>query len=235
MSDETLVADPEVAVKRACGLIVYLDYTVFDGIATLEKTCEKAFGAVGVTVDKSVFVRSLFGAKMVPSINALVGAGSETKAETVLASIVSAMDKAIETSPPNPAVVDVCKKAIETGCKIIFVTSRAMNVVEARLEALDLADGLVFRADRSDRFGEYSADSWIRAARMIRLNPRHCTAIASSALSVRQAIVAGMRTAAVTNPLINFQDFTGADFISAGNDHDTIVSSVMEILLSQLN
>ena len=70
---------------------------------------------------------------------------------------------------------------------------------------------------------------------MIRLNPRHCTAIASSALSVRQAIVAGMRTAAVTNPLINFQDFTGADFISAGNDHDTIVSSVMEILLSQLN
>ena len=46
---------------------------------------------------------------------------------------------------------------------------------------------------------------------------------------------AAVRTAAVTNPLINFQDFTGADFISAGNDHDTIVSSVMEILLSQLN
>ena len=235
MSDETLVADPEVAVKRACGLIVDLDYTVFDGIATLEKTCEKAFGAVGVTVDKSVFVRSLFGSKMVPAITALVGSGSETKVESVLASIVSAMDKAIETSTPNAAVVDVCKKTIEMGCKIIFVTSRAMNVVEARLEALDLADGLVFRSDRSDRFGEYSADSWIRAARMIRLNPRHCTAIASSAQSVRQAIVAGMRTAAVTNPLINFQDFTGADFTSAGNDHDTIVNSIMDIVLSQLN
>ena len=235
MSDETLVQEPETAVKRACGLIVDFDYALIDGIVTLEKTCVKAFGAAGVNVDQAMFARRIFGQRAMQTVNALVGSAADPNAESVMSTITSEMDKAVEKASPNAAVMAICKKTIEEGGQVIFVTSRSVSVVEQKLEALGLQDSLVFKADRCDRFGEYPLDSWARAARMLRLNPRYCTAVAASAMSARQAMVAGMRTAVFTPALISFQDFSGVDVSADGYDADTLVGMVMELVNSRLN
>lgn len=233
MSDEEMVQDSETAVKRACGLVIDFDYTVVDGIGILEKVCAKLLGSAGVNVTPSVFARSLFGAKAVSAVHALLGAGSATTSEAVLASLSPAMDKAIENAPVNATVLAVCNQATEQGIKVLFVTSRSLGVVEQKLESVGIQGAQLLKVDRCDRFGEYAVDAWVKAARMIRLSPRHCTAIAASAMSIRQAVVAGMRTAAFTNPLISFQDFTGADYVADGTDQEKTVSSIMELICSQ--
>jgi beta-phosphoglucomutase-like phosphatase (HAD superfamily) len=235
MSDETLVQEPETAAKRVCGLIVDFDYALIDGIGTLEKTCVKAFGAAGVNLDQATFARRVFGQKAVQSVNALLGSGAEAHAESVLSGIASEMDKAVEKASPNAAIVAICKQTAEEGGQVIFVTSRSVSVVEQKLGAIGLENSLVFKADRCDRFGEYPLDTWPRAARMLRLNPRYCTAIAASAMSARQSVVAGMRTAVFTHPLISFQDFSGVDVSADGHDAETLLGMVMELVNSRLN
>lgn len=235
MSDETLVQEPETAAKRVCGLIVDFDYALIDGIGTLEKTCVKALGAVGVNLDQATFARRVFGQKAVQSVNALLGSGAEAHGESVMSGIASEMDKAVEKAQPNAVIVAICKKTMEEGGQVIFVTSRSVSVVEQKLGAIGLENSLVFKADRCDRFGEYPLDTWPRAARMLRLNPRYCTAIAASAMSARQSVVAGMRTAVFTHPLISFQDFSGVDVSADGHDAETLVDMVMELVNSRLN
>ena len=235
MSDETLVQEPETAAKRACGLIVDFDYALIDGIGTLAKVCVKAFGAVGVSMDQATFARRVFGQKAMQTVNSLLGPGSDAHAESVMSGITLEMDKAVEKASPNAAIMAICAKTIEEGGQVIFITSRSVSVVEQKLEAIGLQDSLVFKSDRCDRFGEYPLDTWPRAARMLRLNPRYCTAIAASALSARQSVMAGMRTAVFTHPLISFQDFSGVDVSADGYDADTLVGMVMELVNSRLN
>ncbi len=233
MSDEEMVQETDTAVKRACGLVVDFDYTVVDGIGLLEKVCAKILGSAGVNVTPSVFARNLFGSKAASAVHALIGSGSATTPEVVLASISPAMDKAIENASVNATVVDICNQAAEQGIKVLFVTSRSLGVVEQKLESVGILGAQLLKVDRCDRFGEYATDAWMKAARTIRLSPRHCTVIAASAMSIRQAVVAGMRTAAFTNPLISFQDFSGADFVADGTSPETVVNSVMELICSQ--
>lgn len=233
MSDEEMVQESEIAVKRACGLIVDFDYTVVDGIAILEKVCAKALSAAGVNVTPSLFVRSLFGSKAAAAFTTLLGAGSAVTSETVLAPLPAALDKAVENASVNATVLDICKHAIEQGVKVLFVTSRSLGIVEQKLESAGIPGAHLFKVERCDRMGEYSPDVWAKAARTIRLSPRHCTVIAASADSVRQAIVTGMRTAAFTNPLINFEDFSGADLVAEGMDRDAVFNGVLELIGSQ--
>lgn len=230
MSDEEMIQESEAAVKRACGLVVDFDYTVVDGIAMLEKVCTKALGAAGVSVTPSLFVRSLFGSKAATAFTTLLGLGSAVTAEAVLTPLPAAMDKAVENASVNTTVLDICKYAIEQGVKVIFVTSRSLGIVEQKLDDAGIPGAHLFKVERCDRIGEYSPDVWAKAARAIRLSPRHCTVIAASATSVRQAIVAGMSTAAFTNPLINFEDFSGADLVAEGMDRDTIFNGVLALI-----
>ncbi len=233
MSDKEIVQEPETAAKRACGLVVDFDYTIIDGIGMLEKVFTKALGAAGVSVTPSLFVRSLFGSKAACAVTKLLGAGSAVTSEAVLAPLPAAMDKAVENAPVNTTVVDICKQTIDQGFKVLFVTSRSLAIVEQKLELAGIPEAQLLKVDRSDRIGEYAPEIWVKAARALRLNPRHCTVIAASATSVRQAIVASMRTAAFTNPLINFEDFTGVDFIAEGLDRDTIITRVLDLVSSR--
>ena len=233
MSDEEMVQESETAVRRACGLVVDFDYTVVDGIAILEKVCAKALGAAGVNMTPSLFVRSLFGAKASTAFTALLGVGSTVTSETVLAPLPAAMDKAVEDATTNTTVLDICKHAMEQGVKVVFVTSRSLGIVEQKLESAGIPGAHLFKVERCDRIGEYSPDIWAKAARTIRLSPRHCTVIAASATSVRQAVVTGMRTVAFMNPLISFEDFSGADLVAEGMDRDAILNGVLELIGSQ--
>jgi beta-phosphoglucomutase-like phosphatase (HAD superfamily) len=231
MSEEATDQETATTSKRACGLIVDFDYALIDGISALEKACAKALDAAGVKADKGTFPRHLFGHKVNAALRALLGA--EGKTESAIASIASDMDHAAEKAPVDEAILAVCKRTLEANAHVVFVTMRTQSVVEARVETLGLEGAVVLKCERCDRFGDYPADIWSRAARTIKLNPRFCTAIVASATSVRHAVVAGMRTAAFTNPMISFQDFSGVDFSAGSVPSADTVDAVMALINSR--
>jgi len=231
MSEEATDLETATPSKRACGLIVDFDYALIDGISALEKACAKALEAAGVKAEKGTFPRHLFGHKINAAMRALLGA--EGKTEAAIAAIASDMDHAAEKAPANEAVLSICKRTLEANAQLIFVTMRAQSVVEARVAALGLEGAVVLKCERCDRFGEYPGDVWSRAARTLKLNARLCTAVVASAASVRHAVMAGMRTAAFTNPAISFQDFSGVDFSAGAAASADAVDAVMALVSSR--
>lgn len=231
MSDESTEQETAPTSKRACGLIVDFDFALIDGISALEKACAKVLEGAGAKTDKGTFPRHLFGHKVNNALRTLLGA--EAKTEACIASIASDMDHAAEKAPVDEAILAVCKRTLEANAHVIFVTMRTQSVVEARVETLGLEGAVVLKCERCDRFGEYPADIWSRAARTLKLNARFCTAIVASAASVRHAVMAGMRTAAFTNPMISFQDFSGVDFTAGTVPASDTVDAVMALINSR--
>ena len=231
MSEEATDQETATTSKRACGLIVDFDYALIDGISALEKACAKALDAAGVKTDKTSFARRLFGHKVNATLHALLGVDGKT--EAALVSIAADMDRAAEQAPANATILDICKRTLASDAHVIFVTMRNPAIVEARLGALGIEGAVVLKCERCDRFGEYSADVWSRAARAIKLNARFCTAIAASAASVRHAMMDGMRTVAFTNPTISFQDFSGVDFTAGSVPAAETVDTVLTLINSR--
>lgn len=233
MSEEEKNQDPQTTAGRACGLIVDFDYTLVDGISLLQDVVTKVLSSAGVAVTPVTFTRKLFGFKTAPAISALLGASSKTSTETVVSTIAASMDQAIEAAPVNACVLDVCKKAAAEDVRTIFVTSRSLAVVEQKLEAAGVSDAQVIKVERCDRFGEYAPDAWIRAARAIRTSPRECSVIAATALSIRQAVLASMRTVAFISPIISFQDFTGSDVIVEGPVSASLKTKILNLVVPE--
>lgn len=218
MSEEEKNQDLQAPAGRAYGLIVDFDYTVVDGITLLQDVATKALSSAGATVLPVTFTRKLFGFKTVSAIKGLLGPASRTSTESVVSTIAGSMDQAIECAPMNAWVLDVCQKAMAEGVRVVFVTARSLALVEEKLGASGFADAPVIKVERCERFGEYAVDAWERAARVIGMSPRVCSVIAATAMSIRQAMMAGMRTVAVINPIISFQDFSGSDIIVEKSD-----------------
>ncbi len=232
MSDDNMDSEPATPLKRACGLIVDFDFALIDGVAALDKACVKALGAGGAKTDATTFPRRLFGQRIHAVLHALLP--GEGKAEAAAAAIAADMDQAAAKAPVNETVLAICKRALDENVHLAFVTMRTPGVVEARIAALGLDGAVVIKSERCERFGEHPADVWSRSARTLKLNARFCTAIAASAAAVRQAVMAGMRTAAFTNPLIGFQDFAGVDFAAEGVPGSEAVEAVMALVNARL-
>jgi len=210
--------DHEGEGGRSSGLIIDFDYTLVDGIGLLEGMTTGVLTTAGVSLPPGTFARKLFGSKTVSAINALLGQANRTTTEQVVTAIASGMDQVVVVAPVNAALLGIVNQAAAAGVQTLFVTARTQAVVEEKLAALGVVDPCVIKVERCDRFGEYAHDAWQRAARAMHVPPRQCTVIAATAMSIRQAVMAGMRTVAIINPIVSFQDFTGADVIVEGAD-----------------
>lgn len=213
MSEKEKKQDTHATEDRVYGLIVDFDYTVIDGIRILQDVVTETFLSAGVNVTPVIFIRKLFGFKTVSAIKRLLGPSPKISEKSLVSILVRAMDEAIEHAPVNDWVLDVCRKAMAEGVQVVFVTARSPHIVEEKLEASGFTDAQVIKVERCERFGEYADDAWVRAARAVNMPPRACSVIAATAKSIRQAMKAGMRTVALINPTVSFQDFSGSDII----------------------
>ena len=97
------------------------------------------------------------------------------------------------------------------------------------LATLKLPDDTAVIEARQSDWGMYSSDVWVRAMRMASLPARNCVAVVSHAKSGRSAMMAGLNIAALTTPLTEHMDFTGADYVgdaASSKGTDAIVALV---------
>ena len=92
-------------------------------------------------------------------------------------------------------------------------------VISSRLEPEQLqplfaeieSENLSFHRDRSNSFGFTTWDAWRRIARKSGLFERLTLAITASGFSAKNALTTGMAIFAKSNPLTEYQDFSGSD------------------------
>jgi len=115
---------------------------------------------------------------------------------------------------------------IDEGLAVILKAAEKMNLAVGVVTSLDrdTADGLMAKLKLADRgiglvcvsdceHGFPAPDAWLRLALHLGISPKRCVTLASSSMSCRAALAAGMRCAAVPDDFTAFEDFSGTDYI----------------------
>ena len=99
--------------------------------------------------------------------------------------------------------------------------------VAARIGLVDSGVTLVSYASHEKNFP--SADAWLKLAKKISVVPSLCVVIATSSVSCKAALSAGMRCIVVPDKYTAFQDFGGADVVTDDFD-DNAIKHILELL-----
>ncbi len=235
MSDDAMaeVIDDE---KRLCGLVVDFDNTFVDGIPVFERTIAKVFEENGLDYNKGIFVRKILGGRIQHLVSSLSKAETEAKPEEVVDEFFSKLDRALDKAEVNPVVLEVCAKTLAEGGRVVFVTFHPVEVVKRIISEHGLEDALVFKAERNDRFTDFPRDTWAKASRMIKLNPRSSTAFVATSKGTKNTVYTGMHTVAFPSDLTSFQDFSGSDFIvEPGSKADGLGDKILDLMSMRLD
>jgi beta-phosphoglucomutase-like phosphatase (HAD superfamily) len=228
MSEEDNTTVEVAATKRANGFIVDLDYTLMNLTEALRNIYIQALENIDCGIPVEKFISKVYGKKIYTVAEDLIKE-TETEAADFVADIEKAMDGALADATPVKLVSAICKKILPTDMKCVFVTSRAVNVAQQVIEDLDMDESLILKADKQDYLGVYGSEVWAKAANMIHVSPRSCTVMTTPADSARAAMFLGMRTVALTNSMLEYQDYSGVDYFGAltDNNADEIAKSIL--------
>jgi len=115
-------------------------------------------------------------------------------------------------------------KVMQEQNAVIAALSSLNDETAKRLAAnLELVDrGITLLSYPSHEKNFPSADAWLKLAKKISVPPSSCVVIASSSVSCKAALSAGMRSVVVPDKYTSCQDFGGADFVFDNFDNEAI-------------
>lgn len=219
MSEEENTVVETTKTKRANGFIVDLDYSLMNLTENLRSIYIQALEDIDCAMPAEKFVSKVYGKKIYTVAEDLI---KETETETAdfVADIEKSLDAALADATPVKLVSSICKKVIPSDMKCVFVTSRAVNVAQQVIEDLGMDEALILKADKQDYLGVYGSEVWAKAANMIHVSPRSCTVLTTPADSARAAVLLGMHTVALTNSMLEYQDYSGVDYFGSLTDNN---------------
>lgn len=135
------------------------------------------------------------------------------------------------TAKPAAAVRDLVKQATDMGLIV-----GAVSVSGAASEKLAAKVGISDKENiyACDNVGDcVTADSWLKLAKQVSVQPAACAVVATSAMSCKAALSAGMWCLAIPDKYTSFQDFSGVDHVVETLDADS-VKATLELLEQRL-
>lgn len=145
---------------------------------------------------------------------------SETKAKVSEAKLISEISEAINNAfvsgsfKLDSGVTKLLKAASEQNVVVAALSSlndETARQLAAKLELIDRGVTLLSYSSQEKNFP--SADAWLKLAKRISVAPACCVVIATSSVSCKAALSAGMRSVVVPDQYTAFQDLGGADFV----------------------
>jgi hypothetical protein len=195
------------------GMIVEFDYAVLPGHQLLLDVCKAQFAEVGLKVDASLMARHMYGKSFAHAMTALMASQNKT---VDVSAIIPLCNVAFSTALTNALATEVpagFMKFVDTvlakEVKVIIISRANTDAVRALFSNTD--ENLVVQTDTSSGFGFLGWDVWRRAARKNDLRERLCVAVTGSGFSVKGVLTSSMGALSKDNPLIAYQDFSGAD------------------------
>ena len=201
--------------NSARALILELDYTVLNGHKILLDLFTKRLAKVGIDLTPFDAARYLDGHLFAAGIGALCKAkgmqtvDSPTVATECQTAFSAAMDTAI-ASLPKAALDGVAELLKKDFGKVIVLSCASEAALQAAFASVASPNLLLAHENAT----VYASTAWETLRRVCRKNSlieRLIAILVGSGYSVKSAITAGMGVLAIVNPIVEYQDFTGAD------------------------
>ena len=195
-------------------LIIELDGVAMNVRAALY---EAASALLGSAINPALFARYGLAATVPAMAEGLAkGLQKTDRTEELTAAMNDRLGRFLASEAKLASGVEkLIKAAAHRGIPSALITALPEEPVRAALDRIGvLASGVRLLAMKEEEAGAFPrADNWFKAAKGLGKAARFCVAVASSQLSAKTALAAGMRCVVVPDAFTSHHDFSGADLI----------------------
>lgn len=232
MSDEVQGTDEVVVdANPHKALLVEFDLSLMPGVQCCRDACREVLADKDIELDDGRFARYFVTGSLNRGLS-MLKAGSGPAAEELIVKIHETLaDKILDPAcKPRAGMVELVKGVVAEGVRVVLVSHLPEERLKARLAEMGLDGELVDTVlERPDRSVGYGAESWRRMTHRAQLNERLCVALVCCGFSAKSALAAGLRVVAVADPLVAFEDYSGADCVVESAD-DAVLNLTLELL-----
>lgn len=220
------------AVKMQNAVLIDLDYAVLQAMKPqIQASCE-VLSKAGVTLDEFQFLKNFAGKNLEQRLNFLAQSEQKALNASVLATEISdKMGKVTlgllsDSKKQLSVLVSLLKKDRQTLVGILSALPE--EILREQLGDLIDENVNVF-SEPQIVIGGFSWENWRRLSRKLQIRERMTVAIIGSGVSTKSALAAGMHVIVRPDPMLEYQDFSGAD--SLCQTFDESIASIVDRLL----
>jgi len=206
------------------GAIVEFDFTALNGAEVLYGVAKRYLKELdGIVLDVPLEARHLAGGSYQDGLAELFKAVKTKKTAAKSARELAELFRDQVTKRLPAAVTqgfrNFVKTLVEAGVKVVVATRADVEASAVREAFGDLlGDRVVLYGETSGCYGAVKWDAWRLACASNRIHGRLAVAVTGSGFGVKAALLAGLRSLAVVNDHVAYQDFGGADEVVASLD-----------------
>ena len=197
------------------GIVIEFDFAALDGAELLFGTARKFLEDLdGIRFDESLEARHLAGRTYLDGLVRLFSTVKTKKtAQKAARDLSAAFADAVTAAVPAAIGVpfrNFVKAFEDAGVAVAIATRADLDSVRPAFASV-LGDNVVLYHEESDGYGFATWEAWRRACMAMEMRHAAVRAVAGSGFGVKTALVAGMKSVAVVNDRVAYQDFGGAD------------------------
>ena len=196
------------------GAVVEFDFAAMDGAGLLFKTTKKFLKDLDkIALDDALEARYLAGRTYLDGLTRLFAQAKTKKtAQKASRDLAAAFADAVTAAVPEAVGIpfrNFVKALVDAGFAVAIATRADLDAVRPAFESV-LGEKVILYHEESDGYGFPTWESWRRACIALEMKHALVRAVAGSGFGVKTALVAGMKSIAVINDRIAYQDFGGA-------------------------
>ena len=200
------------------GIVIEFDFAAMNGAELLFKTTKKFLRDLDkIPFDESLEARCLAGRAYADGLARLFAQAKTKKtAPKAARELAEAFAGAVTNAVPAAVGIpfrNFVKAFVDAGFSVAIATRADLAAVRPAFEPV-LGKNVVLYHEESDGYGFPMWESWRRACMELEMKHAAVWAVAGSGFGVKSALVAGMRSVAVINDRVAYQDFGGASEIA---------------------
>ena len=196
------------------GVVVEFDFAAMDGAGLLFKTTKEFLKDLDkIVLDDALEARYLAGRTYLDGLTRLFAQAKTKKtAQKASRDLAAAFADAVTAAVPEAVGIsfrNFVKALVDAGFAVAIATRADLDAVRPAFESV-LGEKVILYHEESDGYGFPTWESWRRACIALEMKHALVRAVAGSGFGVKTALVAGMKSIAVINDRIAYQDFGGA-------------------------
>ena len=196
------------------GVVIEFDFAAMNGAELLFKTAKEFLkGLDNIPFDDALEARFLAGRTYLDGLTRLFAQAKTKKtAQKASRDLAAAFAAAVTAAVPEAVGVlfrNFVKALVDAGFAVAIATRADLDAVRPAFKSV-LGQKVILYHEESDGYGFPTWESWRRACMALEMKHARVRAVAGSGFGVKTALVAGMKSIAVTSDRVAYQDFGGA-------------------------
>ena len=199
------------------GVVVEFDFAAMDGAGLLFKTTKQFLKDLDkIALDDALEARYLAGRTYSDGLARLFASVKTKKtAQKAARDLAAAFSSAVTAAVPEavtPQFRNFIKALTDAGLAVAIATRADVEAVRPAFGPV-LGERVILYHEESESYGFPTWESWRRACMALEMKHAMVRAVSGSGFGVKSALVAGMKSVAVINDRVAWQDFGGASEI----------------------